>query len=391
VLPFQNMSGDPEQEYFAEGMVEEIITALSRVRSFFVIARNSSFTYKGKSVGVKQIGRELGVRYVLEGSVRKASGRVRITCQLIEANTNHHVWADRFEGTLEDIFDLQDHVTESVVGAVEPSLQLSEVDRALRTRPEDLTAYDLYLRALPHANSVSREGIERALDLLNRALAKDMDFAQAHALIAWSHYWLRANGLSRRPDSDQIGLFHARRALALDPNDATILRIVGISLVYLARQHDLGLELTRRSVDLNPNSALGWMFFGWVQLFAREPADQAIRSFEKGMRLSPLDPFIWGFWSGIGNAHLAAGRNQEAVEWIERALQHNPDAIGFVRGLAVALVRLNRLEEAHHAAHKILAANPQFTISGWREETPMRPGQETERFLHDLHLAGLPE
>jgi adenylate cyclase len=391
VLPFQNMSGDPEQDYFADGMVEEIITALSRVRSFFVIARNSSFTYRGKAVDVKQVGRELGVRYVLEGSVRKTGNRVRITGQLIEAATNHHVWADRFEGTLEDIFDLQDRVTESIVGAIEPSLQHAEVERALRARPEDLTAYDLYLRALPHAYSVSVDGIKKALDLLNRALAEDSNFAQAHALAAWCYYWLRANGLSRQSDSDAIGLGHAERALALDPDDATVLRIVGACLAYLTREHDRALELTRRSIDLNPNSALGWALLGWVQLFARASPDQAMMSFEMATRLSPLDPMGWTFQAGIGNAHLAAGRNEQAVEWIERALRRNANAVGLLRGVAVALVRLNRLDQARDVAQKILAANPQFRVSEWRSQTPMRAAPETELFLSDLRLAGLPE
>jgi adenylate cyclase len=264
VLPFQNMSGDPDQEYFADGMVEEIITALSRIRSLFVIARNSSFTYKGKAVDVKQVGRELGVRYVLEGSVRKAAERVRIICQLIEAETNQHAWADRFDGTLEDVFKLQDRVTESVAAAIEPNLQLAEVRRASRVRPEDLTAYDCYLRALPHADSAAVEGIEKALDFLDQALTKDPEFAQAHALEAWCRYWLRANGLRRDPDSDAIGRDHAERAFSIDPNDSTILRIVGLCVIYLGREHDRGLELSQRTVDLNPNSALGWTFLGWA-------------------------------------------------------------------------------------------------------------------------------
>jgi adenylate cyclase len=206
------MSGDPEQEYFADGMVEEIITALSRVRSFFVIARNSSFTYKGKPVDVKQIGRELGVRYVLEGSVRKASGRVRITCQLIEANANHHVWADRFEGTLEDIFDLQDRVTERVVGAIEPSLRLAEIERAKSKPTENLAAYDLYLRSLPHVYAMTKEGNDEALKMLYRAMAVEPDYSLAKAMAALCYVY-RSNQLWGAEDERAEGIRLAREAL----------------------------------------------------------------------------------------------------------------------------------------------------------------------------------
>jgi adenylate cyclase len=391
VLPFQNMSGDPEQEYFADGMVEEIITALSHVRSFFVIARNSSFTYKGRSVDVKQVGRELGVRYVLEGSVRKAGGRVRITCQLIEAVTNHHVWADRFEDGLEDVFALQDRIAQSVVGAIEPSLQLAEVDRASRTRPEDLTAYDLYLRALPHAHSLTAIGIERALEILNRAISQEPTFAQAHGMVGWCHGWLKASGYKRRPDNDATGMSHVERALSLDPNDAAILVTAGWCALFLAREHDRGLELTTRSVALNPNSAIGWAYHGWVQYFCDAPADQVIPSFEKAMRLSPLDPQRFISEAGIGQAQHRAGRYEEAIEWQMRALRQNRNINALWRNLASCFVRLGRWDEARHAARKILEASPEFAVSKWRDEMATRHGPQTEQFLSDLLLAGIPE
>jgi adenylate cyclase len=391
VLPFQNMSGDPEQEYFADGMVEEIITSLSRVRSFFVIARNSSFTYKGRGVNVKQVGRELGVRYVLEGSVRRGGKRLRVTCQLIEAATNRHVWADRFDGDLEDIFELQDSVAQKVVAAIEPSLRLAEVERALRSRPEDLTAYDSYLRALPHAYSVSVEGIGKALEMLDRAIAVDPNYGQAHGLAGWCYLWLRANNLRRPENTVALGMSHIERALSLDPNDPMILWVGGMSAVVLARQHDRGLELTERSVALNPNSALGWASRGWVQQFSRAPVGPTIESFETAMRLSPLDPLSWYFHGGIGQAHSRAGRYEQAIEWQERALRQNPHFAALRRGLVVCNVRLNRWDEASAQAQKILEADPEFTISKWMENVFLREGPGNEQYARDLRLAGLPE
>jgi len=308
VLPFQNMSGDPEQDYFADGIVEDIITALSRVGGFFVIARNSSFTYKNKVVGISEVGRELGVRYVLEGSVRKAGNRVRIVGQLIEAETGKHIWADRFDGTLEDIFDLQDQITESVVGAVAPKLQRAESERALRKPSEDLTAYDLSLRALPHVWSMSEAGNETALDLLGQAIDFDPGFAQAHALAAWCHTVAKAVGWGGwRVDHDAPGTDHAEKALHFDDNDPTVLWAAGFAFAYLDRQLERGLTLIQRSLTLNPNCALAYTARSWTRGWLGLSDAQRVADAERAIRLSPIDPMMFFFYGASARPAMASG------------------------------------------------------------------------------------
>jgi TolB-like protein/class 3 adenylate cyclase len=306
VLPFQNMSGDPEQEYFADGMVEEIITALSRIRWLFVIARNSSFTYKGQAVDVKQVGRELGVRYVLEGSVRKAGGRVRITAQLIDTANARHAWAERYDRALDDIFALQDELTISVIGAIEPTLRQAEIERARRKRPDSLDAYDLYLRALPFAYTSMPEDAEKALPLLERAIAIEPDYAVAHAIISWcrEQRYLRG-GLDEQDKA--IALHHARLAIASGGDDATALAIAGLVVGFLdPRDYESALDAFGRSLTLSPSSALALILSAVTRAWRGDSAI-AIEQAELGLRLSPFDPLRNTGYMAIAIAHFVAG------------------------------------------------------------------------------------
>jgi adenylate cyclase len=304
VLPFQNMSGDPDQEYFADGMVEDIITALSRMTRLFVIARNSSFTFKGRLVDVKHVGRELGVRYVLEGSVRKAGTRVRITGQLIDASTGMHLWADRFEGALEDIFDLQDQVTMSVVGAIAPQLEQAEIERAKHKPTESLDAYDYFLRGMASYYRRTREAINEALPLFYKAIELDPDFASAYGMAAWCHAWRKINGWmtdSVQEIAETARL--ARRAAELGPDDAVALSRGAHALGYVVGDLDVAATFADRALVLNPNLAGAWYASGWVRVFLGE-SDVAIKHFAQAMRLSPLDPHTIGMQAGTAFAHF---------------------------------------------------------------------------------------
>jgi adenylate cyclase len=389
VLPFTNMSGDPEQEYFADGLVEEIITGLSRVRSFFVIARNSSFTYKNRAVDVRQVSRELGVRYVLEGSIRKAGSRVRIVGQLIDAATGHHIWADRFEGDIGDIFDLQDKVTESVVGAVEPSIRLEEIRKA-RTKPTNyITAYDLYLRALPRFYSMTREGFTDVRRLTNEALTIDPDFALAKALGAY----IRSLSVSQcwhEPDDIRVAVRMAREVIEEAREDPTSLRFAAQVLAYSAKDYDTALSAIGRSLYLNPNSAQGYTGSGWVNTHSGRPL-VAIDHFQRAMRLSPIDPEKGIALSGIGMSYLMLERFDEALRWGEDALREMPNYGSSHRVVIGALVGLQRLDEARAAARRLMEAFPTYTLSLQKHINPWRDEAFAERYVQALRVAGVPD
>jgi TolB-like protein len=293
VLPFTNMSGDPEQDYFADGMVEDIITALSHFKALFVIARNSSFTYKGRAVDVKQVGRELGVRYVLEGSVRKAANRVRITGQLVDTATGAHLWADRFDGGLGDIFDLQDQVTESVVGAIAPAVEKAEIERAKRKPTESLDAYALYLRGLARFYQfASRQANDEALRLFNSAIELDPDFASAYGRAASCYAYAKGNGWISVTANEIAEVTRlAQRAVELGKDDAIALAASGWALAYVVRDLEAGAALIDRALVLNSNLAEAWFYGGWVKNWLGEP-EAAIERFARAMRLSPLDPRV---------------------------------------------------------------------------------------------------
>jgi len=329
VLPFQNLSDDPQQDYFADGIVEDIITSLSRIRWLFVIARNSSFAYKGRASDVKQVGRELGVRYVLEGSVRKAGERVRITGQLIDASTNMNLWADRFDGSLEDIFDLQDQIATSVVGAMVPKLEQAEIERARRKPTDSLDAYDYYLRGLASAHRRTREGTSDALQLLVRASELDPEFATPHGLAAECYLDRKLNGwMSDRDQEVAAAARHARRAAALGRDDAVALSLGGRALGYFVGEFDDALALTDRALALSPNLAIAWLASGMVRVFRGGEPDRAIEHLARAMRLTPLDPFMSHMQSGIALAHFLAARHAEASAWAEKAIRENPRNVG---------------------------------------------------------------
>ena len=323
VLPFQNMSGDPEQEYFADGMVEEIITALSRVRQLFVIARNSSFTYKGRAVDIKQVGRELGVRYVLEGSVRKAGNRVRITGQLIDAATGAHLWAEHFDGALDDIFELQDQVASNVVGAIEPKLLLAETERAIRKPTESLGAYDLYLRALAQFHKFTQPGRDVAIALLSQALALDPSYAPAAAAIGWCRLFQAFTGspVSTSEIAESVRL--ATQVIETGRDQPDALWMAAYTLSVFTGAHATAAEMIDQALTVNPNSANAWCIRGWVSAMQDQP-DRAIEALQRAMRLSPLDPQHWAFVGGMSFAHLVARSFEEAIGWADRYTHQQP-------------------------------------------------------------------
>ncbi|MBV9955449.1 MAG: adenylate/guanylate cyclase domain-containing protein, partial [Pseudolabrys sp.] len=326
VLPFHNLSGYPEQEYFADGMVDDIITALSHFKALFVIARNSSFTYKGRAVDVKQVGRELGVRYVLEGSVRKAANRVRITGQLVDAATGAHLWADRFDGDLGDVFDLQDQVTESVVGAIAPAVEKAEIERAKRKPTESLDAYALYLRGLARLYQFAgRQANDEALRFFNSAIELDPDFASAYGRAALCYVIAKINGWFSDTANEIAEVTRlAQRAVELGKDDAIALAASGWALAFVVRDLEVGAGLIERALVLNSNSAEAWHSGGWAKIWLGEP-ESAIGRFARAMRLSPLDPRMSGMRAGTAFVHFLLGRYDEAASWAAMALQDNPD------------------------------------------------------------------
>jgi adenylate cyclase len=388
VLPFENMSGDPEQEYFADGMVEEIITALSRFKWLFVIARNSSFTFKGKAVDVKEVGRRLGVRYVLEGSVRKASGKVRITGQLIDAVTGTHLWADKFERDLRDIFALQDEVTVAVVSAIQPKLIQTEIEMATRRRPENLTAYELCLRARQKSYLRSGEGYAEMGRMAHRALDLDPSSIWAAVLAANAHLHKVVFGSSVDHQFDRNEAIRLiRLALSIDENDDRALAAAGFVVAFLEGDNETGIEFMDRAIALNPNEPTAWRNRGWVYKLAGQ-YEEAIRSFERCIRLSPLDPLLHNNFFGSGLALIELRRFDEAIGLFKKALRHNSSDGSAYGGLAAASAHLGRDAEAREAAARVLENYPTFTVSGWIA----RGGQANSHMLIEgLRKAGLPE
>ncbi len=350
VLPFQNLSGDPEQEYFADGMVDDITSALSRTDWLLVTGRKTAFTYKGRAIDLRQVGRELGVRYVLEGSIRTAAGRVRITCQLIEAAGGNHVWADRFDGELADIFELQDRITEHVVGAIVPSLQRAEIIRAIAKPTVNLDAYDCYLRAVPRFYANTKADLESAIALLRQALKIDPTYIRAKAFLA--HVYCMRSSQGWDASGDQAGLLAvalARETLASGTNDPEALRCASIALSVFGHDYPAAFTAINRAVRLHPNSGIVLSTLGHVHCFANDPRP-AIGHFHRSLALSPLDPLIGQTLSGLGLAHLLLGQNEEALPFLQRGVQEMPAYAAAHRHLIVGLVRLGRHAEARAAA-----------------------------------------
>jgi len=391
VLPFQNLTGDAEQEYFVDGMVEEITAAIARLPWLFVIARNSAFTYKGKPVDVKQVAQELGVRYVLEGSVRKAGNRVRISGQLIDTTTGAHIWADHFDGVLDDIFELQDQVASNVSGAIAPKLRQSEIERASRKPPANLTAYDLYLRALAQSYRFTEDGAAEAVVLARQALAIDPSYAPAAAMVGWCRLLQRVQGWGALSDKDlEEACRLARQALEVERDDAETIWQAAWALFFLVGEAAMAAAALDRALALNPNAAHAWMGRGLIYAQRNQP-EAAIEAIERARRLSPFDPYAFGYAVTIAFAHLAARRFEQAIECADRALHDKPRLAHAMRVKVVALAHLGRLDDARAELSRVLAIDPKLTIAGFRTFARFQPPELLELFVTGLRLAGLPE
>ena len=390
VLPFTNLSADPEQDYFTDGMVEEIITALSRFHWLFVIARTSTFTYKGRKVDVKQVGRELGVRYVLEGSVRKAGNRVRITAQLIDATTRVHLWSDRFEAAFDNIFELQDQVASGVVGAIDPKLLEAEMARVKRKAPANYDAYDCFLRASALIHQWTAEGREEALRLFYKAIELDPDFGQAYAFATMCYCWRKVDGLATDPDNERCETERlAREAIRLGRDDAFSLCHAGLALAQVVGELNEGAALIERALALNPNLAGSWNMGGWVRLWLNQP-DAAIDHFARAMRLSPLDFGFHAAETGTAFAHIRAGRYEEASLWAERASRGQPRSADAAQAVALSSALVGNMEKAKDAIRRLLEVAPNRRISTAIVSRNLSPERHA-RLTDLLRRAGMPE
>jgi TolB-like protein/Flp pilus assembly protein TadD len=391
VLPFLNLSGDPSQDYFVDGVVEDIIAALSRISWLFVIGRNSSFTYRGRAVDEKQVGRELGVRYILEGSVRKAEGRVRITGQLIDATTGMNLWSERCEGKIDDIFELQDQMTANVVGAIAPQLERAEIERAKHKPTESLDAYDYYLRAMANLHFGTREALDEALRLLYKAIELDSEYAPAYGMAAWCHLWRKINGwMNDRAREMAEGTRLALRAIELGKDDAVALTRAGSALSHLAGDLDGSVALLDRATVLNPNLAAAWFLGGFVRLWRGDP-DGAIAHITQAMRLSPLDPEMYRMQAGMAAAHLFAKRFDDASSWAAKSFRDLPTFLIVEAFIAASHALAGRTDEARRAMRHLRRLDPALRISNLTDYLPIRRPQDLTILSDGLRKAGLPE
>ncbi len=391
VLPFDNMGGDDEQEYFADGVVEDIITALSRFKDFAVIARNSSFVYKGRAVDVREVSRELGVRYLLEGSVRRSGNRLRITAQLIDAATGAHLWADKFDGTLEDVFDFQDRITATVASIVEPAIRWAEIERSRRERPDSVEAYDLYLRALPMHLSQTEAANAEAIALLLKAIELEPNNPTYLVYAGNAMLHRAAQGWPAIGDDDhQRGIELVERALANARDDAVILSLCAMMLIHNVKDYDRGLELSRRAVALNPNNLTVMMFAGIAQLHLGS-LDEAIAYSEHAIRLSPaVDGAHWPL-TAIAHAHVVRGDYEQAIAWAKRSVSSNPSYVCTYWMLAAANAHLGRMDEARRHVATLKRLAPESTISRIWDGQPQKDASRLAAVLEGLRMAGLEE
>ena len=387
VLPFQNMSAEPEQDYLADGIVEDIITGLSRIRWIFVTARNSSFTYKGRAVDVRQVGRELGVRYVLEGSVRRSGSRLRITAQLIEADTRAHLWAERFDGAMEDVFDLQDDITERVVGVIEPSLRRHEIERSRRKRPDSLDAYDLYLRALPHMARMTPLEVRSGAEYLERALKLEPDYAAAHAMLGLSHEIRFGQGEFEETER-AAGLAHARAAIGSETDDAGALAVAALVVAHLDRDFATASHAIDRALRINPACTTALFFAAHIASFRGdfEPAEEHAW---KALRLSPFDPWAYEAHVALAMRPLAAGQFDEASAHLSRAVQANPNFPSPRFLYAMTLALSGRLEESRRELSAALQKSPATKVRLLRE-IGLLPSL-ADKLAEGARAAGMPE
>jgi adenylate cyclase len=391
VLPFTNMSRDAEQEYFADGVVEDIITALSKFQGLFVIARHSTFTYKGRGVDIKKVGAELGVRYVLEGSVRKGGERVRITGQLIDATTGAHLWADRVDGGLEDVFELQDRVTAEVVSAIIPTVEQAEIERARRKPTESLDSYDYYLRGVASLYVATAEKLDEARRLFEGAIERDAEFAAAYGRAAMSVMLHQSNhqvGLSDANRTEALRL--AYKALELGRNDAVALSQGAHVIAYLGRDYARAVPAADRAVTINPNLLIAVRSRAWVRLMAGEP-ERALQDFGIALRLSPLDPSISSAWYGCAFACFHLHRYDEGYAWAEKAVQDRPTFTHALAAFAVNARALGRRSEAEAAVETMRRLLPDLRVAHLRELFPLRAADEARKIADSLRSLGLPE
>jgi TolB-like protein/class 3 adenylate cyclase/Tfp pilus assembly protein PilF len=392
VLPFQNMSGDPEQEYFADGMVEEIITALSRFRSLFVIARNSSFTYKGRAVDVKQVGRELGVRYVMEGSVRKAASRLRVAAQLIDAMTGAHIWAERFDGAREDIFDLQDQVTEKVVAAIAPNVERVEIARAKRKPSSSLDAYEYYLRGLAFWTPPTRDSVDQAQTMFHRAIELDPEFAAAYGAAAWCYTIRKGYGWNAGTAEEKTEVSRlARATVRLGQDDAMTLAYAAYAYAYVIHDLQTAKAVIDQALVLNPNVAAAWAVSGWVNVWLGD-ATIALEHLQRAMRLSPLDLAANTMRNAMAHACFYLGRYQEAFRWADVNLRDRPDSHTALRIAAASAAFAGLSDVAQRMGERLLAAHPEFRISALKGILgPYQNLAFIDKYAEGLRKAGLPE
>ncbi len=389
VLPFDNMSAEPGQDFLADGIVEAITAALSCIKSFFVIARSSAFTYKGRATDARAIGRELGVAYLLEGSVQKVGNRLRIIVQLIETEGGAHVWSSRYDGTVDEFFDLQDRITEQIAGALQPSIRLAEVERSRRRRPQDLGSYDYTMRAMPHVWALEKEESAKALELLEKALAIDPEYPLALAFAGWCHAQRSVyNWVDDIADSQAKARALAERAAALSGDDPLILAVLGAVHTFV-RNHGTARILLERALVLDPNCAWAWSRLGWIEAYA-DQTDKAIENFERAIRLSPIDPMNFNNYAGIASAHHVAEDYDKAVMFCRRALQERPQATWIYRNLAGALAGAGRIEEAKVAFAEMLRHYPDLTVSKFKQAMVFS-APALERMGQNLRSLGLPE
>jgi len=389
VLPFDNLSADPGQDFLADGIVEAITAALSRIGSFFVIARNSAFTYKGRAVNARDIGSELGVAYLLEGSLQKAGNRIRIIVQLIETEGGMHVWTARHDGTIDDIFDLQDRITEQVAGALQPSIRIAEIERSRRKRPQDLNAYDYTMRAMPHVWALEKEESAKALELLDRALEIDPKYPLALALAGWCHAQRSVyNWVEDVAGSQALALKLAEQAAELSSDDPLILTVLGTVHTFV-RKHGTARVLLERAVALDPNAAWAWSRLGWLETYSDQP-ERALKDFERALRLSPLDPMNFNNYAGMGAAHYVAQDYDKAIALYRRALEERPHAMWLYRNLASALSGAGRMDEAKKAYVELTRSYPNLTASKFKQAMVFS-APVIDRMVDNLRKLGLPD
>jgi adenylate cyclase len=389
VLPFDNMSAEAGQDYLADGIVEAITATLSCVRSFFVIARSSAFTYKGRATNARVIGKELGVAYLLEGSVQKAGNRIRITVQLIETEGGAHVWSSRYDGTIDEFFDLEDRITQQVAGALQPSIRIAEIERSRRKRPQDLGSYDYTMRAMPHVWALERDESTKAIKLLENALIIDPEYPLALALAGWCHAQRAVyNWSDDIAGSQAMARSLAERAANLSGDDPLVLTVLGAVHTFV-RNHGTARVLLDRALALDPNCAWGWSRLGWIDNYSDQPND-AIEKFERALRLSPIDPMNFNNYAGIGSAHEISQDYDKAAALYRRALEEQPNARWLYRNLASTLSGAGRIDEAREAFADMLLSYPDLTVSKFKQAMVFS-NAALDRMAENLRKLGLPD